>query len=202
MSSGKKKKKIAAKRSKPVEPKRPVENFEVDLREVTVQIPALAELESLALELTTDEDAVLKLKNPERFIEILDPKKWVELFPVSIVENYRDIDELPLIGRNYDQKMQTVFNRFLNPVGHAFARVVSHMQCEALCCNGTWAQIYEVLASWNGHKHWFIYLTDPFQGVDTEKDPLERLDPNWPDSSTDPIRRIEPDWFSNDPTTL
>ncbi len=145
------------------------ENFDVDINKVGLQLPALMELESLSIALNDGIDnPIVDLNlNVERFLEILDPNHWVELFPPSTVEKYRDYEGRPLRGNTYEKRMETVFNRFLNPAAKEFARFITEeLPCELLR-DGEWSEMYQVLTSWSKYKHWFFYACDPFDSVKT-----------------------------------
>ena len=157
-----------------------IENFEVDTRQGIVQIPktkltALHELENIALELANGDDPIGDgTADVERFTYILDPEHWVELFPPTVVKDYRDINGQPIPGKDYDGRMEMIFQRYLNPVALAFGRFVKEIPCELLV-DGEWSRMYQTLDLWAWRKmrdvlkrwpelhHLFFYACDPLE---------------------------------------
>lgn len=144
------------------------ENFEVqNLENVTPKLSALMKLERLAISLKNHNNPISEMEpqTVEWFVKILDPDNWIGFFPPSALEAYRDSSGRPLRGQNYEERVETMFRRFINPVGLAFGEFVAGRNCEELCGDGPWAKMYCVLTKWNACKVYFLYVCDPFDLV-------------------------------------
>ena len=110
------------------------------------------------------------------YADLFTPEKWKETFTPEYLAAWRDMNGSLLYGATYDERCETLFNRFLNPAASAFAHRLTEEGFNHE--NPGWVKVLLALQKWADLRIYFIYAIDPFDYLNRTEQEIFMFDPS------------------------